>query len=437
MKLIKKIGDISLIFLCILSVLVSIFYVIYHYNFKSTTTSTFYIGGQSPVNLLEKSDELTEEQIGEYEKRVLLNVNLYSNDNKNGVALSEMRLDYFTDYTMDINSCKSSGLQYVFDSRVFDEISQKDNLSSLEKLFLLFAYADNSIYYYETYQDISWSGGDSQSSVEKPLSRDFSFICKINDVPYLFQLDGTYQTQENTYFLGIKTGTKIVTKNYEYYHLASELFNSVKSNSKGYGDYYLSIDISKYFTSIKAYNPETQQFDKEPVTDISKKYCMMKFHYDADGALISDDSMFDLIACNANYNYNGISDTEYWQERFVYRLDADDLDYRYSESFGGYYASLPFEDKGIFSSMPRIKVEVSIDLNSTYLTTNKINFIGFDYNAFENVEIDTLKIAGDGNIKFLDKAFYNTNLKIFEHSSTIICEYGTDVFNNEFTEVLL
>lgn len=436
MKLLQKIGNICLVFLCILSTLTSVFYVLYHYNFKSTTSSSFYIGEQSPTDLISKSDELTETQIAEYEKRVLLNVNLYTNEKQNGIALSEMRLDYFTDYTMDINSCRSTGIQYMGD--VAGIVRSLEDGSFFEKYTLDDFYSLYIPYYYESYQGVSWSGGYESGMVEKPLTRDFSFICKIDDTPYLFQLDGSYDYKVTSgWWIFKKTETK--TYYYDYYDLLLELLSSVRSNSKGYGDYYLSIDISKYFTNIRAYNFETQQFDKIPDTDISKKYCMMKFHYTDNGAVSSDNSMFGLIECNPNYRIDkgSFDDIEYWQERFVYNVDSDDLSYRYSELFDGYFVSLPFEDKEIFESMPRIKVNVVLDLNSNYLTTNNINVIGFDYNAFENVELDTLTIYGSGNFKFLDKAFYNTDLKFFKHSSSLECEYGSDVFTNEFSEVLL
>lgn len=432
MQLIKKIGNISLVILCILSAFLSIFYVIYHYNFKSDTVSTYYIGNQTPTDLISISDSLSEKEIAEYEKRVLLNVNLCSNENENGLALSEMRLDYFTDTNMDTNSCRSSGMQVLFDiPSIFDAIATND----FEKLNQ-FLSGDTNVYFYETYNGVSWGGSNLPEHLQNPLDRDKSFIVKINDTPYLFKLDGTY-TETATSGWWIFKSTKTKTYKYDYLDLMIELLTSVKKNSLGDTDFYLAIDISKYFTNIKEYNPETQQFDKEPLVDISNKYCMMKFHYSKNGAINSSDSMFGLISGNASYGETSDSSTEYWKAFMRYSYTVQNLNKRYSEQFDGYMFSIPFDEKSMYSDMSDYEISIVIDLNSTYLKNNNISFVGFDYNAFEDVKINSLTILGEGNVKFLDKAFYNTGLKTFSHSSGVTCDFGSDVFNSDYTEVIL
>lgn len=432
MQLIKKIGNISLVVLCILSAFLSIFYLIYHYNFKSDTISTYYIGNQTPTDLVSISDSLSEEEIAEYEKRVLLNVNLYSNEDENGLPISEMRLDYFTDTNMDTNSCRSTGMQVLFDiPGVYDAIVNSD----WEKI-AQFLDGDTNLYYYETYNGVSWGGSNLPEHLQNPLDRDKSFIVKINDTPYLFKLDGTY-TKTITSGWWIFKSTKTKTYNFTYLDLMIELLTSVKYNSLGDTDFYLAVDISKYFTNIKEYNPETQQFDKEPSVDISNKYCMMKFHYSKNGAINSSDSMFGLISGNASYGKTSDSSTEYWKAFMRYNYTVSNLNKRYSEQFDGYMFSIPFEEKSIYSDMSDYEINVVIDLNSTHLKNNDISFVGFDYNAFENVKINSLTILGEGNVKFLDKAFYNTGLKTFSHSSGVTFELGSDVFNSDYTEVIL
>lgn len=442
MQLIKKIGNISLVILCILSAFLSIFYLIYHYNFKSDTVSTYYIGNQTPTDLISISDSLTEEEIAEYEKRVLINVNLYSNENENGLALSEMRLDYFTDTNMDTNSCRSTGIQALFDVPGFVEALNGGNYDELYSKYLLFGSDglqfnfDINPYYYETYNGVSWGGSNLPENLQNPLDRNKSFIVKINDTPYLFKLDGTYKRSETEGWWIFKS-TKEKTYNYTYFDLMIELLTSVKYNSLGDSDFYLAIDISKYFTNIKEYNYETQQFDKEPSADISNKYCMMKFHYSKNGAINSSDSMFGLIKGSASYGKTSDSSTEYWKAFMRYNYTVLNLNKRFSEQFDGYIFSIPFEEKSMYLNISDYEINVVIDLNSAYLKNNNISFVGFDYNAFENVKINSLTILGEGNVKFLDKAFYNTGLKTFSHSSGVTCELGSEVFNSDYTEVIL
>lgn len=441
MQLIKKIGNISLVVLCILSAFLSIFYVIYHYNFKSDTLSTYYIGNQTPTDLISISDSLSEEKIAEYEKRVLLNVNLFSNENDNGLPLSELRLDYFTDPNMDTNSCRSSGIQLFFDlADFFDFLYGEDNSRIDEYMYfgpdgLEFNF-DINPYYYETYREVSWGGSNIPEELQNPLDRNKSFIVKINDTPYLFKLDGTYKKTVTEGWWIFKS-TKTKTYNYNYIDLMIELLTSVKNNSLGDTDFYLAIDLSKYFTNIKEYNYETKQFDKKPLVDISNKYCMMKFHYSKNGAINSSDSMFGLIKGNASYGKTPDSSTEYWKAFMRYNYTVTNLNKRYSEQLGGYMFSIPFDEKSMYSDMSDYEINIVIDLNSTYLKNNDISFAGFDYNAFENVKINSLTILGEGNVKFLDKAFYNTGLKTFSHSSGVTFDLGSDVFNSDYTEVIL
>ena len=94
--------------------------------------------------------------------------------------------------------------------------------------------------------------------------------------------------------------------------------------------------------------------------------------------------------------------------------------------------------KKIFEEMPKVKVKVIFDLQSDYLIDEKINIVGFDYNAFENFEIDTLTIKGNSQTLFLlDKAFYNSKLKTFEHTQGINFDLAENSINNEYVEVIL
>lgn len=431
MNLLKKLGNISLVILCIFSVFVSIFYLIYHFNFKSDTIGTIYIGEQSPVDLITKSEELTDTQIAEYENRVLFNVNYYSNKNNNGLALNEVRLEYFTDYSMTTDTCRSTGIQLTYD--LYDYLNtflyDRDTYKS--------KYANNDNikhYYYETYDGISWTGGFGFSELNKPLTRDFAFICKIDNTPYLFQLDGTYEQEVDKTFLGIPIGTKIVTKNYDYVDLIFELLSVAKTNSNGVGEYYISFDLSKYFTNVKAYNEETKQFDKLPSVDIAKKYCMIKINYSDDGVTNVKQSMFKTIACDSSY---GITNVEYWQERFVFNLNETNLNLRYSDEFKGYFVSLSIADKNMFNDMPRAIVNISINLSNSLLVNNDINIVGIDYNGFQNLQIDTLKILGVGDFYLQDECLKDTNLDTLEYSNSINLKFGSNVINTEYKAVEL
>lgn len=57
-----------------------------------------------------------------------------------------------------------------------------------------------------------------------------------------------------------------------------------------YGDYYITVDLSEYFT-IRAFDTESGKFKEDDVTDIIKNYSVLKFHYDENGARNSSQSL--------------------------------------------------------------------------------------------------------------------------------------------------
>jgi len=72
------------------------------------------------------------------------------------------------------------------------------------------------------------------------------------------------------------------------------------------------------------------------------------------------------------------------------------------------------------------------------LKDKKINIVGFDYNGFEDFEIDTLSITGNSQTFYLlEKALYNTNLKTLKYSNGITFDFGTNAINNEYVGVVL
>ena len=419
MKSLKVIGNCCLVFLAVLSVLVSLGYGYYHFFVKDITIGVNYIDNQIPIDLVEKADDLTEEEIDYYESRMLFNVNYYSNDKNNGVELQEMRLDYFTDYTLGVASCRSTGMQYLGD---FETYTKKVNSESEANNRVV-----EDFYYYDTTNMVSWTGG----KVATQLNRNAILIIKIDDKPYSLQLTGGYDVYGRLWgFLWtVKTGHTY----YDYGDVFADVMNAVKSNSKGYGDYYITLDLSEYFT-VSEYDKDTGKYVADRTTDIIKNYAVLKFHYDENGAINSNQSLYGIIACNPKYDIEEEHiDTTYWQERMVYNLTNSDLVYRYSETYNGYFVSLSMETKKLFKDMPRAKVNITIDTN---LNNKKV--VGIDYNGFENFEIDTLKITGN-EMQFyvLDKGLFNTKLQKLIKNSEISLNFAENSTNSEFLEVNL
>ena len=135
-------------------------------------------------------------------------------------------------------------------------------------------------------------------------------------------------------------------------------------------------------------------------------------------------------------------DTNYWQERMTYNLDetsryngAELFNYRYSDVYDGYFVSLTMDAKKLFAEIPRAKINITLDLDSPSL---EHNIVGLDYNAFENLEIDTLTIRGGTQTFYLlEKSLFGTNLQTLKTSSGITLDGVQNAIDNEYSGVII
>ena len=420
MKVLKTIADCCLAFLCFVSVCIIIAFVYYHFFVKDITIGVNNINDQVAVDIV-KDEDLTPEQKNEFEERWFMEASYYSNDKENGIELQELKYNYFTGYNLTQDEYRSTGMQYIGDFATYvEEVgSEKEAQQSVLSEF----------YYYDTTNGITWSGFKGQyGSVATTLNREQVFIIKIDNRPFSIQLTGQYDIYGKLF--GFLWNVKKATVFFDYGDVFDCVFTAIKSNDKGYGDYYITLDLSQYF-SIKEYDTESKKFKEDDVTDIIKNYAVLKFHYDENGARNSTQSLFGSIECNSKYDtVEDEIDTTYWQERVVYNLTANDLTLRYSEFYEGSFVSLPMATKELFANMGRVKVNVVLDLTNT-------NIVGLDFNAFENLELDTVRITGTRRTFYLlEKSLYNTKLLRLEHSKEITLDFAENAVNNEYAEVV-
>ncbi len=419
----KKILNILIIILVVISIFMIGIFAYYKLFVKDTTIGVNYIGDQSPLDIeeLKASGELTQEEIDYYENRVLFTANVYDNKNENGLELYELNLEYFTDYKLLHTACRATGMQHIGAYNSFTSLEYDvDNQVS------------SGLTYYDTVNMISYSGGN----VATQLTRNQEFIIKIDNKPFTIQLTGS---QSRTEGWGI---FKYEVITYYYYGAVfMDIMDSVKSNSRGYGDYYLTLNLSKYFT-VKSYNEKTGKFVEDDVSDSIRNYAVIKFHYDSNGCQRASQSMFGQINCDSSYGVNKDVDSSYWSNRVVYTLNESDLSYRHSDLYNGELAYLSLETKNILNSMNDVDIEISLSLISSYFSKNNLKFVGFDTSAFENVNVNSLKIisnpfdSSSKRIYFLDYSFKNTNLKTITSPSNIILDISENAFNSDYQKVV-
>lgn len=464
----KVIGNCCLVFLAILGLCISIALGYYHFFIKDITIGVNYVDNQVGLDIKDivNSDDLTEAEKDKLKDRYFLEVNYFSNNKENGIMLQELKMNYFTDWNLLSTGYRSSGMQYLgnYEGLPLDtwdgngELSfvnlfgNNDRYYGTSKAAVKIAndYVDKSFNYYDFTNDIHWNGiTNNNGSIATELKRTTEFIIKIDDRAFALNLDKYFDKDvgdvRNLFGIGWKIGEVYNRYYYTFGSLFQSCMQAVKSNSAGYGDYYITVDLSSLF-SIKEYDYETGKFKTDNVTDVIKNYAVLKFHYDENGAKNSTQSMFGIIDNNSKYDITEESvDTSYWQERMTFNLNekakfngVDIFNYRYSEVYDGYFVSLNIDVKELFYKMPRAKVNLIFDLNSDYLKEKNINIVGLDYNAFENFEVDTLIFKGENQIiRILDKALYNSNLQTLKYTSGMTFDIANEAINNEFTEVIL
>ena len=466
MKALKTIANVCLAIIVVIAICVIIAFVYYHYFVKDITIGVNNIDNQVglDVDSIKNSEDLTEEEKEELNDRYFLEVNYYSNDKGNGIELQELQLNYFTTPNLSVDDYWSTGMQYLGNYQglpldTWDGESKghfmklfgnNDSHYGIDEVSVNIAnnYVDTSFNYYDYTVGVHWDGvTDENGSIATVLTRKTPFIVKINNRPYMLRLDKYFDKDVGDWRngFGVKVGEKYNRFYYTYGSLFQSCLQAVKTNSKGTGDYYIVPNLSSLF-SIYEYDEETKKFKTDDVSDIVQTYCVMKFHYDENGARSVKHSLFEIIDGNPNYGLrDGTVGTTYWQERVLYNLDVnsklngkDVFEYRYSDIYKGYFVSLSMDCKELFAEMSRAKVNITLDLTAPYLADKQLNVVGLDYNAFDGFRIDTLTVQGNEQTFYLlEKSLYDTQLQVLKYSKSLTLDFGNEVINSEYKGVEL
>ena len=340
MKTIKVIGDCCLVFLAVISVCISLAFGYYYFFVDDTTIGINYIDNQVGLDIEDKIkvEDITEEEKNELEDRYFLEVNYYTNTKNNGIELQELKLNYFTDYNLLSSGYRSTGMQYLGNYQglpldTWDGNSEVSFMSftgnndryygtSDESVKIANDYVDTSFYYYDSANSINFNGITNENgSIATELKRSTGFIVKVDGRPFEVKLDKFFDKDvgdvRNIFGIGWKVGEKYNRYYYTYGSLFQSCLQASKIQSAGNGTYYVTVDLSNFF-SIREYDTATGKFKDDDVTDVIKNYAVMKFTVDENGAKNSTQSMFGIIANSSKYDIAEDNiDTTYWQERMV------------------------------------------------------------------------------------------------------------------------
>lgn len=422
MNTFKTICNSCLVILSAIALIVSLAFVYVHFFVKDITIGVNNIGDQIALDIV-KADDLTEEEKDIYEERWFMHANYYSNAKNNGIEIQELQYNYFMTWNLEQADYRSTGMQFLGDFDSYNvELSNRDEANN---------YMLDEFSYYDTTNGINWTGYNGEyGSIQTKLNRNTEFIIKIDNRPYSIQLTGGYKIYGK--FFGFLWTVERGEVLYDYGDVFDSVFNAIKSCDAGYGDYYINLNLSDYFT-IREFDSESGKFKEDNIVDYIQNYAVLKVHYDENGLLNSSQSLFGIVDNNPKYDKTESNvDTSYWQERVVYTLNENDFDLRYSELFKGNLVSLKDSVRTELNKLDRTKINVVIDI------TYENNIVGLDYNSFQNFKLNTLTITGLAReFSILDKALLDTEIKTIKHSSDITLTFYENACNSEFMEVIL
>lgn len=231
------------------------------------------------------------------------------------------------------------------------------------------------------------------------------------------ELQASLTGVSNKYFKTKPNDTYDVS--YSFEEIMKYIRTLSKSQSKGYGDTYISaIDFSKYFELVKFENgsfiPLNTSSSVDKITQ-DMFYYDANIHYDYRGLTNSKQSLFNSVKGNGQFNSNPAIISDYWKVLVNYKISNDNYSLR--ETDDGYYLSLSeISLKQLNNYNCDFIFDVVIDLDSF-----KENVIGIDYYGLANLNIKNLMVISNLNRKFtlLENSLNGSSVIIFNCSKNV------------------
>ncbi len=269
------------------------------------------------------------------ETRDIVEVDYYSNKNKNGLEKLDVKWNYFHDESRD--SIYSQGLQYIAKSSG-DKIrfnyqldADKDRVPDKEKAD--YTWFDGKQYYnnwgmYRLNEDFasrynyqSYDDYVNVSNSTNPLGFDSRLKIQIGDEIYAMKFKGN--NSPTTEFLYQETGPYVFAlfhgwteynlyyAYYDFDYFSAKIYDALQAGQYGKDGQFLfefgdMFDYYKYDSENKVYsNTELKGDAAGKVIEEVKTYFSIKINVHADGAQkASEDSIFHMLHGNYNYNLN-------------------------------------------------------------------------------------------------------------------------------------
>ena len=403
----------------------------------------------APEKIVNKTYELGEITTVDGTSKQLIEIKIFTNENKNGLEIIELKFNNYLDETRE--EIYSQGIQFVgdtnesilcWDYQITDD--EKANRIFIEETQdLEVRWAKNK--YYGVYGSIVNGAGTSyynyasandfetsEISNTSPIVRDSKFLISIDDEMYMYKFKGTdiydisltgektleysdinliYEAKENEYTLGL--GYFDYLRYYFYQDpisFSKLMYEKFKGTAPGkqYVQISLFDDMFDYFKyDGSTYVQVTESTDIIKVQELVRTYMALKVEVVADGARVASDSMFGRIHGSETFNLTGehIVD-DYYYGKTIVNCDVYDFDYIYCED-GVYQLKLNdgfLKQYQAYSNVINLSVEINLDV----LNAENVEFGGF----VELSEIEQFVIYECYTIETIDGVVVRTEVEV-------------------------
>ena len=397
MEVVKKIFNVLIIFISLVGVVFIALYAYYNLSTNDVYTN------QTSTYATSVTDPMTGEELAP------LSASYYQNYNDTGLEVVEFQIRAYSDQNR--NAIYRRGFQYIIDAE-----------------------DGNSLWYYDTYDRVSWPSGHIYNEVNDSGKLKEAYFIELDGELVATRMDGSYNYQvknvdgwkivrtigclglnflfEDTNFNKYET----ITHNYTMEEFMQTLANIIKGSTAGTGDYTLPVvDLGDFWHLYEV--DENGTVSDTPIGDGGQinSYFTIDVHSDKRGMTYAGQSMFGIVANDSEFNISGIDyDAEYWKTT---RYSTADLGYYYSLSAG---------------TINELKNFENLDINIVFDISNieNVNVLGFDYYSLNGIKVNSLTITSDIERDFtlLAGALKDTGLtKIYTTNVDINNLSGTEV----------
>ena len=325
-----------------------------------------------------------------------IEVSVYSNDKHNGIKVSELRLNYYTD--TDIPTSDAD----------IDNIKQDNNYNNSEILEDLFKviYSSGIQFVDEVkFNKVEQTGGWFEAAMYWNMEPENAFFYNttngtsydaINELDYLDKwiidfgegvLGRIEQDKGNVVVDKVVWSLRYMR--YDIMLFIQDVFQSVESLD--YGKQVLMFDLSDYFT-FRIFSTEDMKFHV-PETDDLNLFVNILVNKSENGMINSSQSLFGCVSNNSNWSYDHVDSEDYWTSHTAINLSQ--ADFAVSDSL----LSLDSSAIDYYSTFdPEIlDITVYIDLTQTTGT-------GVTLDAFGDLLVDRIVVSSNYPTTF---TYYN------------------------------